>query len=101
MTVAQLIEKLKECPSDCEVIFRNDDMWVNGYYFVTDVGLWSDGVEITTDYSKRLDDEEISEIDLTPDICKKCGCETQCSFYKQQKLRGGIFMSCPDFEEKT
>lgn len=25
----------------------------------------------------------------------------QCSFYKQQKLRGGIVMSCPDFEEKA
>ncbi len=99
MTVAQLIEKLKEYPSDCEVIFYNGDIWVS----VADVDCLGDEVEIISDHGEQadVDDSERTYDFLLPDICKKCGNETQCNFYKQQKLRGGIVMSCPDFKAKA
>ena len=56
MTVAELIEKLRTFPQNAEVIVNNTDVYLNGYYYVTDVDDFDCGtVLIDTDHDELLD----------------------------------------------
>lgn len=56
MTVAQLIKKLSKMPQDAKIIMSNENMYINGMYYVTKVSydetMGEPQVEIETDYKK-------------------------------------------------
>lgn len=55
MTVAQLIKKLQRMPQDAIVTMSNDELYVNGEYYVTSIETYDcKTVEICTDYKKRV-----------------------------------------------
>ena len=55
MTVTELIEKLRTFPQNAEIIIENTDVFINGYYTVTDVEDFDDGnVLIYTDHEELL-----------------------------------------------
>ena len=57
MTVTELIEKLKRYPQDAEVLVKNDDLYINGLYYATEVEDYGDEtVIISTDYDEIVDD---------------------------------------------
>ena len=56
MTVAELIERLRSYPQDAEVIIKNTDMYINGYYIATDIEDFEfHTVLISSDYEELLD----------------------------------------------
>ena len=58
MTVSEMIEKLRTFPQNAEVLMCNDDIYINGYYYVTDIEDFDCGnVLINTDHEERWDDE--------------------------------------------
>lgn len=57
MTVSELIERLRSYPQDAEVLVKNDDLYINGLYYATEVEDYGDeAVIISTDYDEIVDD---------------------------------------------
>lgn len=55
MTVKQLIKKLSKCPEDAEVLIPNDSVYLDGFYYVTNIKEYDDGtIVIDTDDMKEL-----------------------------------------------
>lgn len=44
MTVTELIERLRSYPQDAEIVIENTDAYFNGYYPVTDVDDFDNGM---------------------------------------------------------
>lgn len=56
MTVSELIERLRSYPQDAEVIIKNTDMYINGYYIATEVEDFNyNTVLISSNYDEMLD----------------------------------------------
>lgn len=56
MTVEKLINKLNKLPKDAEVIIENDELYITGYYKVTNVNNFDNNtVLITSNHKNRLD----------------------------------------------
>ena len=59
MTVEQLIKKLKKLDQNSQVLIPNLELFVDGFYYATDVTSVENGfVLIDTDHKKILDQEE-------------------------------------------
>lgn len=59
MTVTELIERLRSYPQDAEIVVGNNDLYINGVYYATDVEDYLDNtVLISTDHDYILDEEE-------------------------------------------
>lgn len=59
MTVAELIERLRSYPQDAEIVVGNNDLYINGVYYATDVEDYLDNtVLISTDHDYILDEGE-------------------------------------------
>ena len=57
MTVTELIERLRSYPQDAEVLVENNDLYINGLYYATEVEDYGDEtVIISTDYDEIVDD---------------------------------------------
>ncbi len=57
MTVSELIERLRSYPQDAEVLVKNDDLYINGLYYATEVEDYGgEAVIISTDYDEIVDD---------------------------------------------
>ena len=57
MTVTELIERLRSYPQDAEVVVENTEVFIEGYYIVTDVEDFDDGMVLIAS-----DHEEIIEV---------------------------------------
>ena len=56
MTVTELIERLRSYPQDAEVVVENDDLYIDGYYPVTDVDDFDMGrVLISSNHDEIID----------------------------------------------
>ena len=56
MTVEKLINKLNKLPKEAEVIIENDELYITGYYKVTNVNSFDNNtVLITSNHKNRLD----------------------------------------------
>ncbi len=59
MTVTELIERLRSYPQDAEIVVGNNDLYINGVYYATDVEDYLDNtVLISTDHDYILDEGE-------------------------------------------
>ena len=59
MTVTELIERLRIYPQDAEIVVDNNDLYINGVYYATDVEDYLDNtVLISTDHDNILDEGE-------------------------------------------
>ena len=56
MTVKQLIKKLSKMPQDAKIVLYNDNTYINGMYYVTNVSydetMGEPQVEIETEHEK-------------------------------------------------
>ena len=58
MTVIQLIKKLSKYPENAEILIPNDEMYVDGIYYATNIEEYDGNtILIDTDYKKRWDEE--------------------------------------------
>ena len=62
MTIKQLIKKLSKCPENAEILIPNDEMYVDGIYYATNIEenieeYDGDAILIDTDYKKRWNEE--------------------------------------------
>ena len=58
MTVKQLIKKLSKYAENAEILIPNDEMYVDGIYYATNIEEYDGGtILIDTDYKKRWNEE--------------------------------------------
>ena len=56
MTVTELIERLRSYPQDAEIVIKNTEVFIEGFYKATEVEDFDyNTVLISSDYSERLD----------------------------------------------
>jgi hypothetical protein len=57
MTVTELIERLRSYPQDAEIVVGNNDLYINGVYYATDVEDYTENtVLISTDHDYILEE---------------------------------------------
>ena len=56
MTVAELIERLRSYPQDAEIVVKNTDVYLNGFYIATEVEDFDHNtVLISSNHDEMLD----------------------------------------------